>query len=202
MTLQQVTFTRHSNRFAAARCGRCHRPLTDPESIQLGIGPECRKHEGGVVDTGLCKRDEFSDQFDNAIPFERALVLRRSLRPVLQDSNDQVGGAITNVPHLVVHHSPDGYEFGYGGSGPADLALNACQLYLNMIGYEGKETKCYDGKCWTLAFALHQKFKSQFIASAPRTGRIIPFVEIDEWFKVRMTRELLDQCANHFEGKE
>lgn len=24
-------------------CALCHRPLTDPESIRLGIGPECRK---------------------------------------------------------------------------------------------------------------------------------------------------------------
>ena len=26
-----------------------------------------------------------------------------------------------NLPHLMLH-SPDGYEFGYGGSGPSDLA--------------------------------------------------------------------------------
>jgi hypothetical protein len=25
------------------KCGRCNRPLTDPESIEAGIGPECRK---------------------------------------------------------------------------------------------------------------------------------------------------------------
>ncbi len=192
MTLQQVPFS-HPNRMAAARCGRCHRPLTDPESKRLGIGPECRRHEHGFVDSGLCKRDAFSDQFDNAIPFERALVMRRTLRPVLQDSADQVGGAVTNVPHLVVHHSPDGYEFGYGGSGPADLALNACQLYLNITGYEGRMTKCYDGNCWSLAFALHQDFKEYFIASAPRTGKMIPFVEIDEWFKTHITSELLAQ---------
>jgi hypothetical protein len=28
------------------RCGRCARPLTTPESIQLGIGPECAKKMG------------------------------------------------------------------------------------------------------------------------------------------------------------
>lgn len=26
------------------RCARCARPLTDPESITSGFGPECRKH--------------------------------------------------------------------------------------------------------------------------------------------------------------
>ena len=30
----------------------------------------------------------------------------------------------TNVPHLVIHHSPTGYAWGYGGSGHADLARN------------------------------------------------------------------------------
>lgn len=25
------------------RCGRCARPLTDPVSIEIGLGPECRK---------------------------------------------------------------------------------------------------------------------------------------------------------------
>jgi hypothetical protein len=185
MTLHQISFSRPTNRFAAARCNRCHRPLTDPDSIRLGMGPECRgRFAGGSTDNGLCKRDQFSDHFDNTIPFERALVMKRWPRPVARpDSPAEVGGAMTNVPHLVAHHSPDGFEFGYGGSGPADLALNVCQLYLNMTGYEGKEVKCYDGNAWTLAFALHQKFKSQFIASAPRTGRVIPFVEIDNWFK-------------------
>lgn len=27
---------------AAARCGVCHRRLTDPASIAMGYGPECR----------------------------------------------------------------------------------------------------------------------------------------------------------------
>ncbi len=194
MTLQQVPFS-HPNRMAVARCGRCHRPLTDPESIQLGIGPECRKHKHGFIDASLCKRDEFHDQFDNAIPFERALVLRRGFRPLFRDDPERVGGVVTNVPHLVVHHSPDGYEFGYGGSGSADLALNACQLYLNMTGYEGKVTKCYDGECWSLAYALHQGFKSYFIASAPKTGKVIPFTELDTWFKIHITSEMLDQFS-------
>ena len=44
---------------------------------------------------------------------------------------------ITNVPRLVTHHSPDGYEWGYGGSGPADFALNIIENLLKMTGYNG-----------------------------------------------------------------
>ena len=36
--LAEPTFSRR-----VPRCRRCHRELTDPESIALGIGPECRK---------------------------------------------------------------------------------------------------------------------------------------------------------------
>jgi hypothetical protein len=145
------------------------------------------------MSNGLCKRDEFSDEFDNTIPFEQALVMKRRFVDGPSDM-EKVGGVITNVPHLVVHHSPGGYEFGYGGSGPADLALNICQLYLNMTGYEGLQTKCYDGKCWTLAWRLHQQFKWEIVALTPRSGVTIPFSSIDVWFKASITADLLDQC--------
>jgi hypothetical protein len=188
-----------------ARCVRCNRPLTDPVSISMGMGPECRgrtRFAGSThaparsagVKSILCKRDEFSDEFDNTIPFEQALVLKRRFVDGPSDM-DKVGGVITNVPHLVVHHSPDGYEFGYAGSGPADLALNICQLYLNMTGYKGEQIKCYDGKCWGLAWKLHQKFKQDIVALVPRSGASIPFSMLDVWFTSTITSDLLDQYS-------
>lgn len=181
----------------AARCRRCHRPLTDPVSISLGMGPECRGRSGGVMEAKLCKSDEFSDQFDSSMPFAEGLVLKRFRRPTLFDNPGpaEVGGVITNVPHLVVHHSPDGFEFGYGGSGPADLALNICQLYLNMTGYNGQQVKCYDGTCFQLAYALHQEFKRDIVAAVPRTGVTLPFSLIDAWFQSHITSELLVQYS-------
>ncbi len=67
-------------RYGVARCARCHRLLTDPASVQAGMGPECRGRSmrGG---SGLCRRDQFSDDFDNEIPFEQALVLKRQPSP-------------------------------------------------------------------------------------------------------------------------
>jgi len=153
------------------------------------------------MNTDLCVRDEFSDSFDNSIPFEQALVLKRQFVDGPSDM-EKVGGVITNVPHLVVHHSPNGFEFGYGGSGPADLALNVCQLFLNMTDYEGQQIRLYDGKCWSLAWNLHQKFKQEIVALVPRSGGSIPYSTIDAWFNSNITSDLLDQYSNHSRNKE
>ena len=171
-------------------CSVCNRPLKDPLSVELGIGPICRAH--GYVESDLTKREEFADLIDDAIPFRKAFVMKRLAGALV---NDQVGGVITNVPHLVVHHSTTGYEFGYGGSGPGDLALNACQLYLNITGYQGSKTKCYDGHCWTLAWVLHHDFKDAFIAGVPRWGATIPFEKMVAWFDEKITPELGKRCA-------
>jgi hypothetical protein len=165
--------------------------LTDPDSIRRGIGPECSTYAVSA-EAGLCRRNEFSDEFDGSILFEQALVLKRAGRA---GDADHARPVITNVPHLVVHHSPDGYEFGYGGSGPADLALNICQLYLNIAGYQGRTMKCYDGSCWMLAYSLRHEFKERFIANAPHEGWTIPFTDIDAWFRQKITLEMVEQYA-------
>lgn len=95
-------------------------------------------------------------------------------------------GVYTNVPHLVVHHSPSGYEWAYYGSGPADLALNIVELALMHLGYRGKLEQCWQGRCFRLAYALHQRFKRDFIAKANRQGATIPFEDVLAWVKQRM----------------
>jgi len=146
----------------------------------------------------ICKRDEFSDSDVDEVSLNQALVLGRRPRPVDRDAdpNIEVGQCLTNVPHLVVHHSPDGFEFGYAGSGPADLALNVRQVYLNSIGYQGNKTECYDGNCWSMAWVLHQEFKRAFIAGAPRRGTSIPWMVIERWFEEHITEEMKRMYAN------
>ena len=137
----------------------------------------------------ICKRNDFADaEIDDHISLNQALVLQR-------DGDDVHAIVRTNVPHLVVHHSPNGFEFGYGGSGPADLALNVCQFYLSSIGYHGERVQCYDGQCWSLAWILHQDFKWRFISSAPREGITIPMVEIKHWFDEHITDEMKQTYA-------
>jgi len=166
-------------------CSRCKKPLSNPISVNAGMGPVCRGHRGDDMDN-TCKRDKFSDgEIDDFISLRQALVLGRS-----SDDRDEVGTCLTNVPHLVVHHSPNGFEFGYGGSGPADLALNVCQFYLVSTGYRGEKTECFDGICFSLAFILHQEFKRAFIECAPHQGITIPWVEIEHWFEEHITEEM------------
>lgn len=178
-----------------AICSRCRRPLSDPKSVDAGMGAVCRGHSGnGETMTDETTKTEFVDRFDDDIPFGKALVMRRAGQAGDADHRRM---AVTNVPHLVVHHSPDGFEFGYGGSGAADLALNVCQLYLNLTQYKGRKTKCYDGNCWALAWHLHQDFKREFIAGVNWIkGATIPFGKIDAWFTSQMTNELVDQYAD------
>ena len=56
------------------------------------------------------------------------------------------------------HHSPDGFEIGYGGSGPSDLALAICALL-------GKRN-------------LYMDFKFKFLARLDRTDYDIPISHI------------------------
>jgi hypothetical protein len=64
-----------------------------------------------------------------------------------------------------VRHSLDGFAWGYGGSGPADLALNILSVF---IGQEKAES-------------LYQDFKWEFIATMRHQGGTIPREVILNW---------------------
>lgn len=76
-----------------------------------------------------------------------------------------------NIAQTIVQHSPTGLEWGYGGSGPADFALNILYHFTN------------DRK---FAERYHQDFKFQFVAGLPREGGTIPGETIMRWVEARM----------------
>ena len=80
-------------------------------------------------------------------------------------------GPRVNVPHRWVYHSPDGFEWGYEGSGPAELALNILGLFVGPAE----------------AWHYHQEFKRGSIAQLPHEGGTIPAAFIRRW--------ILDQRA-------
>lgn len=67
---------------------------------------------------------------------------------LLTDQTHPASGIRTNVQRLEYKHSPTGFNFGYGGSGPADLALNICLMFCN----QGRD-----------AYRIYQEFKRTFL---------------------------------------
>lgn len=65
----------------------------------------------------------------------------------------------------VLNHSPDGFNWSYGGSGPAQLALA-----LLLLRYPPEQ-----------AIALHQEFKREVIAALPQADFETEISE--QWFK-------------------
>lgn len=113
------------------------------------------------------------------------------------------GENITMKPlEHIVRHSPDGFEWGYGGSGPAELAR--CIL-IDLLGEEAKCSQCLgtttvtyeDGedmgteRCWNCddGFVLpvsYQDFKFEMIASQPTQGFMLREEEIRSWVRGKL----------------
>jgi len=72
-----------------------------------------------------------------------------------------------NPSQALWNHSPDGFQWGYGGSGPAQLAL---AILLDLTGEP------------ELSMSLHQEFKRHFIAGAG-TRLLILESDIRQWLK-------------------
>jgi len=79
------------------------------------------------------------------------------------------------LPH-VKWHSPAGYEWNYGGSGSADLALSILADY---FGERPGHDQLYHGepRCWK----LHQAFKWAHIATQPYEGFRLPERTVAAW---------------------
>jgi len=137
-----------------AICRKCKKRLTNPLSVELGIGPVCRAH--GTL-------QDIQEEFD----FMKAEKIENWNEDIIcsRDKN----GIHTNVPRRITQHSPDGFEWGYGGSGPADFALNILSIF---VGQE-------------IAERYHQDFKWKFVTTLPQEGGTIKREEILKWIEER-----------------
>ena len=79
------------------------------------------------------------------------------------------GASVNYVLKHVERHSPDGFQWGYGGSGPADLALSILTDYCSRFKIDG-----------TLVEKYYQAFKFAFIAKAGNELEITSD-QIEEW---------------------
>jgi len=164
-------------------CRKCGKPLSLPQSVERGFGAVCwAKVNASKWDEG--DEDSHFDYFLPAPPLAEAIVWER--RPHgIQGHNYRL---YTNVPHLITRHSPDGYEWGYGGSGPADFALNIVENLLRMSGHIGpyRVYENYRGEkanVFELTEKIYQKFKFAFVGGFEKDGGSMPTVNALQWIE-------------------
>jgi hypothetical protein len=162
------------------RCRRCRRALKNPESRKIGFGKVCAR-KAGV--TGL-------DPENVEASAGEVVLVPQLTEPFTGDihlSRHKDGTALTgDLPHTVIWHSPTGFEFGYGGSGPADLALNILNAFVPPGHDILDPVECYKGVCSATAARLHQDFKFAFIAGVDKNiGATIKADTIRAWLNER-----------------
>jgi len=69
----------------------------------------------------------------------------------------------------VINHSPTGFNWGYGGSGPAQLALALLMVFAGREFAEGN----------------YMNFKWQIVAKLPQRDFEMPAATVEEWIRQR-----------------
>ncbi len=87
------------------------------------------------------------------------------------------GRVVTPLFHIE-YHSPDGFEWGYAGSGPADTALAILADYFGEDPVQALQPS-------SKAFLLHQHFKDHFLVRVPKNSFVIKTQEILDWVESR-----------------
>lgn len=133
-----------------SKCRRCNRALKREPYRSEGIGKICKAKEQRSTAAQSQETGDVIVQYDGGdIWLERIPCPTFTGRTGNQISMEQhtASGIKTNVQRKEVKHSPSGFNFGYGGSGPADTALNI------MLMFTDHET----------AHAIYQDFKWKFL---------------------------------------
>jgi hypothetical protein len=171
------------------RCGICGRRLTNPESRERGIGPDCAQRAGWAAESATGIDD--SPVLAGVRRIEQVgLIVRRNERGVV----------VANVPHAIRYHSPTGMECGYAGSGPQDLALNAlAALFPAPLASERLDmslnrgvSKLGEHHVSLFVDLTHAEFCHTFIANMKREGGFVAIERIKAWAEARRA-ELLTQ---------
>ena len=140
-----------------SKCCICKRILKNPISIELGIGPVCRAKEN------------LQEEFD----FMKVQAIKGF--GDVHFSRNEDGEVVTNVPQRIFKHIsfPNGgdMQWGYGGSGSSDFALNILS--------------CYIGQ--TAAEIYYQEFKWDFIAGISEDSGVIKRDDVMHWLDDRKT---------------
>lgn len=80
---------------------------------------------------------------------------------------------VVNIVQGLVYHSPDGFEWGYGGSGPSDLSLNILAHFVP------------EPEAWR----LHRDFTEDVISRVPFEGGRISAARVMDWIRNQWSLE-------------
>lgn len=151
----------------------CGRPISSPESLRVGIGSYCRRANKSLyksMETTRSKHRTIDTPITDGIVFDR-------------DNDGRFG---SNVPYLYeTGGSPDGFETGYLGSGPSELALNAVQWILQVYGPEPAGVVAIkNGTVSVEAWKIRHTWKELVIAyvKPPRGKRIVVPISVAAMF--------------------
>ncbi len=104
---------------------------------------------------------------------------------VCERTGPRPGEIRANIAQVHVHHSPTGFAWGYGGSGPADLALNIAALFLPLepgeVGVELRDGTEVSADAWE----VYQALKRELVATLPGEGGTIPGDAVRAWLRAR-----------------
>ena len=142
-----------------SKCYKCGPMLANEPWVSMRIGRICAGRMGVEPPREIKERAE--KMADPKLPRRKMGVFDIHLE------RDSSGYATANVPHAIVRHSPSGFEWGHGGSGSADLALN---ILAPMIGQEAAER-------------YYQQFKWDVISRMPIQGGVIEEGAIGAWLR-------------------
>jgi len=101
---------------------------------------------------------------------------RLGLTPIVEEvqcDSSEKPDVIPSLKHIE-YHSLDGFEWGYGGSGPADLALSLLVAVFIADAYEEKEA-------YEKAWPYHQAFKWEIIARLDDKEWMITANQVRAW---------------------
>lgn len=141
----------------------------EPRYLCTGCGLDLNEFDENTPPSG-CKHDLFEAEncrhYLPNRPDDHGIPAISCLRAPGHESADRMaGGALVDIPQRYVYHSPDGFEWGYGGSGPSDLALNILALFVPAPE----------------AWRLHHDYTWDVIAKLPREGGVITAQSVRRW---------------------
>ena len=98
-----------------------------------------------------------------------------------------VGGYFANLPKYLneINHSPDGFNWGYCGSGPAQLAYALLRFFAEQELFGKEEIKEDENLVKNIARTYYQDFKVDVVSTLPDKW-VLKGKDIEKWLVAKI----------------